>query len=67
MIYKAIAASDRQLKQGLIGSGILTQASIDASKNIFLLSERGYAKLTKIFDDDLSWDIMDALVDGCFS
>ena len=34
--------------------------------NIYLLSERGYAKLIKIMDSDLAWDIHDKLIDEYF-
>ena len=37
------------------------------TKNIYLLSERGYAKLIKIMDSDLAWDIHDQLMDEYFS
>ncbi|MDF7683371.1 ORF6N domain-containing protein [Lactobacillus sp. ESL0679] len=37
------------------------------SNNIYLLSERGYAKLLKILDDDKAWDIYDQLVDNYFN
>ena len=43
------------------------QSQINASKNIYLLSERGYAKLIKIMDSDLAWDIHDQLMDEYFS
>ena len=36
------------------------------TKNIYLLSERGYAKLIKIMDTDLAWDIHDKLIDEYF-
>lgn len=36
------------------------------TKNIYLLSERGYAKLIKIMDSDLAWDIHDKLMDEYF-
>lgn len=35
-------------------------------KEIFLFTERGYLKLTKVFNDDLSWKIQDLLVDNYF-
>lgn len=44
-----------------------TQNQINASKNIYFLSERGYAKLLKIMDDDKAWDIYDELVDNYFN
>lgn len=43
------------------------QGKINASKHIYLLSERGYAKLLKILDDDKAWDIYDELVDNYFN
>lgn len=35
--------------------------------NIYLLSERGYAKLLKILEDDKAWEIYDQLVDTYFN
>lgn len=32
--------------------------SITQAKNIYLLSERGYAKLVKIMDTDLAWEML---------
>ena len=37
------------------------------ANRIYLLSERGYAKLLKIMDDDKAWDIYDKLVDNYFN
>ncbi|MEC1757392.1 ORF6N domain-containing protein [Schinkia azotoformans] len=37
------------------------------TKNVFLLSERGYYSLVKYMDDDKSWDIHDKLVDNYFN
>lgn len=51
----------------LIDSEIYTQNSINASKNIYLLSERGYSKLLKILEDDVAWEQYDKLVDGYFN
>lgn len=36
------------------------------SKNIYILSERGYSKLLKILEDDKAWEIYDLLVDEYF-
>ena len=36
------------------------------TKHVYLLSERGYAKLLKILEDDLAWEKYDMLVDGYF-
>ena len=45
-------------KNGLIGS--------NRTKNVYLLSERGYSKLLKIMNDDLAWKKYDELVDNYF-
>ncbi|OMF01199.1 hypothetical protein BK124_00535 [Paenibacillus amylolyticus] len=50
----------------LVDCGFLTQNSVNAANNIFIVSQRGYAKLIKIFDDDLSWDKYDEILDGYF-
>lgn len=50
----------------LVDSGIITRNAINAANNIYLLSERGYAKLLKVFEDDLAWDKYDELLDGYF-
>lgn len=50
----------------LVDSGIMSQNKLNASKNIYLLSQRGYAKLIKIFNDDLSWEMYDRLLDDYF-
>lgn len=41
--------------------------TISNSNNIYLLSERGYAKLLKILEDDKAWEIYDELVDNYFN
>ena len=46
--------------------GIYSQNAVNRSTNIYILSERGYAKLLKIMDDDLAWEKYDQLVDGYF-
>lgn len=51
----------------LSNRGIYNQNSINASNNIYLLSERGYAKLLKILEDDVAWDQYERLVDGYFN
>ena len=43
------------------------QNQINASNNIYLLSERGYAKLLKILEDDKAWEIYDELVENYFN
>lgn len=44
-----------------------SQNQINASKHVYLLSERGYAKLLKILGDDKAWEIYDELVDNYFN
>ncbi|MBS7578325.1 hypothetical protein HOY36_12300, partial [Enterococcus sp. MMGLQ5-2] len=44
-----------------------TKMQIAKSPNLYLLSERGYAKLLKILEDDKAWEIYDQLVDNYFS
>ena len=46
-------------KNGWIGS--------NRTQNVYLLSERGYAKLLKILEDDKAWEIYDQLVDTYFN
>ena len=45
-------------ENGLIGS--------NRTKNVYLLSERGYSKLLKIMNDDLAWEKYDELVNNYF-
>lgn len=40
---------------------------ISKAEHIYLLSERGYAKLIKIMDTDLAWEIHDKLIDEYFT
>ncbi|EHD4919978.1 hypothetical protein JQ662_000220 [Listeria monocytogenes] len=44
-----------------------SKMQISKSPNIYLLSERGYAKLLKILEDDTAWEIYDQLVDNYFN
>ena len=46
---------------------IYTQNAINASSNIYLLSERGYSKLLKILEDDFAWEQYEKLVYGYFN
>ena len=52
---------------GLADNGIYTQNSINRSKNIYLLSEREYAKLLKILEDDFAWEQYETLIDNYFN
>ncbi|PEN90115.1 hypothetical protein CN553_22180 [Bacillus cereus] len=45
---------------------ILTPAQIGNAKHVYILSERGYAKLLKILEDDTAWEVYDKFVDGYF-
>lgn len=44
-----------------------TTRDISISNNIYILSERGYAKLLKILEDDVAWEQYEKLVDGYFN
>ena len=44
-----------------------TQNQVNRSLHVYMLSERGYAKLLKILEDDTAWDIYDQFVDGYFN
>lgn len=44
-----------------------SKQSFNQSKNIYLLSERGYSKLLKILEDDFAWEQYEKLVDGYFN
>ena len=45
----------------------ISQNQFNASKHIWLASERGYLKLLKIMDDDKAWDIYNDIVDNYFN
>lgn len=40
---------------------------IAKAENIYLLSEKGYAKLIKIMDSDKAWEVHDNLIDEYFA
>lgn len=44
-----------------------SKQSITQAEHIYILSERGYAKLIKIMDSDLAWEIHDKLIDEYFT
>ncbi|ABS23197.1 ORF6C domain-containing protein [Bacillus cytotoxicus] len=52
---------------GLTDHNILSKMMVSKSNNIYLLSERGYAKLLKILEDDTAWELYDQFVDGYFN
>ena len=43
-----------------------TKSAITQAEHIYILSERGYAKLIKIMDTDLAWEVHDKLIDEYF-
>lgn len=49
----------------LLNMGYAKQ-SVTQAEHIYILSERGYAKLIKIMDTDLAWEIHDKLIDEYF-
>lgn len=56
-----------EITNNLLVSLGYTKMEIGKSTNIYLLSERGYAKLIKIMDTDLAWEIHDKLIDEYFT
>lgn len=44
-----------------------SKMQISKAEHIYLLSERGYSKLIKIFDTDLAWEVHDILMDNYFA
>lgn len=44
-----------------------TKSAITQAEHIYILSERGYAKLIKIMDTDLAWEVHDRLIDEYFT
>lgn len=56
--------SNENLKVTASDLGLITS---NGQKQCFILSERGYTKLIKYMDDDLSWDVMDKFIDKYFA
>lgn len=56
----------KEFEVALTDHGAYTQNALNRSTNIYLLSERGYAKLIKLFNDDKSWDLYDIMLDEYF-
>ena len=54
-------------KQQLLEQLGYSKMQIAKAEHIYLLSERGYAKLIKIMDTDLAWEIHDKLIDEYFT
>lgn len=61
-----IDLKDTEFEVNLIDR-VFSKQAIANSKNIYLLSERGYAKLLKILEDDKAWELYEKLVDGYFN
>ena len=53
--------TSKELVITLSDNQIMTQDAINRSKNIYLLSERGYVRLLKIMDDDTAWEKWDII------
>ncbi|PAY27438.1 ORF6N domain-containing protein [Ligilactobacillus salivarius] len=59
---------DLKIESGSIKlTEFFNRQQIANSNNIYLLSERGYAKLLKILEDNKAWEIYDELVDNYFN
>lgn len=56
----------RQADDNLLSQLGYTNMEIVKSNHIYLLSRRGYAKLIKIFDTDLAWEVYENLLDKYF-
>lgn len=73
-LKKGILAADTSEKKSMGDNHALrfalelgyTKSAITQAEHIYLLSERGYAKLIKIMDTDLAWEIHDKLIDEYF-
>ncbi|MCI9474228.1 MAG: hypothetical protein HFF31_09495, partial [Flavonifractor sp.] len=52
---------------GLLESLGYTKMEISKAEHIYILSERGYAKLVKIMDTDKAWEVYDRLLDEYFT
>lgn len=69
IIDLAIGVDQTDTYEMLLGLGF-TKQSLGSVKgkggNIYLLSERGYAKLLKILEDDTAWKMYELIVDGYF-
>lgn len=57
---------ESQTLEFLLSLGYAKQ-SITQARHIYILSERGYAKLIKIMDTDYAWEVHDKLIDEYFA
>lgn len=57
-LSETVSLRDFAEKMGLVGS--------NRTRNVFILSERGYSKLIKAMDDDTSWDVMENFINDYF-
>lgn len=62
----AKTSTEMQNIRNLLADMGYTKQAITQAEHIYILSERGYAKLIKIMDSDLAWKIHDQLVDEYF-
>lgn len=58
--------TDEEFVVALTDHKIMTKMQAAKANSIYLLSERGYAKLIKLFNDDKSWDLYDIMLDEYF-
>lgn len=58
--------SNSEFVVALTDHNIFSKMQVAKANNIYLLSERGYAKLIKLFNDDKSWELYDQLLDEYF-
>lgn len=56
----------RQEDNNLLSQIGYTNMEVGKSNHIYILSKRGYAKLIKIFDTDLAWEVYEKLLDEYF-
>ncbi|MBC1456250.1 ORF6N domain-containing protein [Listeria newyorkensis] len=63
---KVVVLNDHNFAVRLTDFGF-SNMQISKSPNLFILSERGYAKLLKILEDDTAWELYDQLVDSYFN
>src|SRR5699024_5259166 len=56
-----------QIDRDFLSNLGFSNSAIANAKNIYLYSERGYAKLLKILEDDFAWEQYDKLVDSYFN
>lgn len=61
-----INLKETEFANDLIENGIYSQNSLNASKYVYLLSQRGYLKLVKILEDAKAWEVYNLLLNEYF-